>query len=265
MKLWILSDLHLTPHACALSPINLAAMPQADVAVVAGDVTETADLAITFLGRTIGRRMPVVAVLGNHEFYGSDYAHARAAAARAAARTGVRLLDDDETIIDNVRFAGGTLWTDYALYAAGDRNGVRNAMRAARTGMPDHKAIDVDSGLPDRIARRWAPQDAAEAHRQTVAFLERAFAEPHDGATVVVSHHGPHPCAIPDRYANDPLSPAFVSDLTGLIVRGRPKLWIHGHVHQRVDQMVADTRIICNPRGYLGEASGFSSSLVVEI
>ncbi len=265
MKLWILSDLHLTLRAAASAEIDPTAMPEADVAVVAGDVTEDAELAITFLGRTIGPRMPVVATLGNHEFFGRDHSAARAAAARAAARSGVRLLDDDQTEIAGVRFLGGTLWTNYALYAEGDRRGVRNAMRAARIGMPDHAAIDVESGMPNTIARRWQPQDALEAHRQTVGFLERALMERHHGATVVVTHHAPHPCAIQGPHEGDPLSPAFASDLSGLIARGRPTLWIHGHVHQRVDHMVANTRILCNPRGYFGEPTQFTPRLVVEI
>ena len=31
-----------------------------------------------------------------------------------------------------------------------------------------------------------------------------------------------------------------------------PKLWIHGHMHNRSDYMIGDTRIVCNPRGYAG-------------
>jgi len=30
------------------------------------------------------------------------------------------------------------------------------------------------------------------------------------------------------------------------------KLWIHGHTHESFDYMVGDTRIVCNPRGYIG-------------
>ena len=32
-----------------------------------------------------------------------------------------------------------------------------------------------------------------------------------------------------------------------------PKLIVHGHTHRRMDYMLGDTRVICNPRGYPGE------------
>ena len=30
------------------------------------------------------------------------------------------------------------------------------------------------------------------------------------------------------------------------------KLWTHGHTHEPFDYMVGETRIVCNPRGYIG-------------
>ena len=30
------------------------------------------------------------------------------------------------------------------------------------------------------------------------------------------------------------------------------KLWTHGHTHQKYDYMVGETRVVCNPRGYIG-------------
>ena len=30
------------------------------------------------------------------------------------------------------------------------------------------------------------------------------------------------------------------------------KLWTHGHTHEEFDYMVGDTRVVCNPRGYIG-------------
>ena len=30
------------------------------------------------------------------------------------------------------------------------------------------------------------------------------------------------------------------------------KLWTHGHTHEPFDYMIGETRIFCNPRGYIG-------------
>jgi hypothetical protein len=34
------------------------------------------------------------------------------------------------------------------------------------------------------------------------------------------------------------------------------KLWTHGHTHELFDYMVGETRVVCNPRGYVGHERG---------
>ena len=46
---------------------------------------------------------------------------------------------------------------------------------------------------------------------------------------------------------------------------GRAPLWIHGHTHTAFDYTVRGTRVVCNPRGYAGEQTGFRADLVVEV
>ncbi|MFZ1641033.1 MAG: hypothetical protein WAV07_06250 [Candidatus Contendobacter sp.] len=61
------------------------------------------------------------------------------------------------------------------------------------------------------------------------------------------------------------MSPAFVSNLEDLL--GPARLWIHGHTHDTFDYLVADTQVLCNPRGYapfeLNPA--FNPALVIEV
>ena len=48
----------------------------------------------------------------------------------------------------------------------------------------------------------------------------------------------------------------------------RPKLWIHGHTHDRCDYVIGDTRVIANPFGYPKELRSnemFEPALQVEI
>jgi hypothetical protein len=33
--------------------------------------------------------------------------------------------------------------------------------------------------------------------------------------------------------------------------RPQIKLWTHGHTHELFDYMIGDTRVVCNPRGYI--------------
>jgi hypothetical protein len=30
------------------------------------------------------------------------------------------------------------------------------------------------------------------------------------------------------------------------------RLWTHGHMHDPSDYMIGETRVVCNPRGYVG-------------
>ena len=46
---------------------------------------------------------------------------------------------------------------------------------------------------------------------------------------------------------------------------GRSALWIHGHTHTFFDYVVSGTRVVCNPRGYPGEPTGFVADFVVTV
>lgn len=97
---------------------------------------------------------------------------------------------------------------------------------------------------------------------RTRAFLDAELPRPHDGPTVVVTHHAPHPGSLPDRHAH--LAWCDDSDLTGLIDERGPDLWVHGHVHRHVDYRIGRTRVVCNAHGYVEERTDFMPDLVVE-
>lgn len=70
---------------------------------------------------------------------------------------------------------------------------------------------------------------------------------------IVVTHFAPHPRSTHPRFVGQVLNPYFVNNLDLLIEEVKPKLWIHGHVHDPFDYTVHQTRVICNPLGYPGE------------
>lgn len=272
MKLWILSDLHLSRKELGARDLALDLSPEADLAVVAGDICEGIEDAIAWLAEAIAYRMPVIFVAGNHEFYGEYIEQARRVAKSQADRVrNVHFLDDEEVSINGVRFLGCTLWTDYAVSAQGDASRRRATMRAIKSRLSDHVQIWIDPAQTGFVARHFEPRDALALHEKSVAWLSAKLSEPHAGQTVVVTHHAPHPRSIAQHWADDVLTPAFVSDLSHLIEETRPELWIHGHTHVSFDYPVASedgnfTRLICNPRGYSEtENERFDPHLVVEI
>ena len=46
----------------------------------------------------------------------------------------------------------------------------------------------------------------------------------------------------------------------------KPPLWVHGHMHDPVDEWVGSTRIIANPHGFSRvEGHTFNPALVVDV
>jgi 3',5'-cyclic AMP phosphodiesterase CpdA len=256
LRIWPISDLHLAQA----EGWSTGHIPDADVAVVAGDVCEGVVAAVEWLAIHIRPHMPTVFVPGNHEFYGECLPQALMVAKDAATQADIHLLDGAAVIINGVRLTGATLWTDYALHGEGFRVG---SMMAARTGLNDHRRV----AWAKQPWLRFRPEEAAALHHQALLQIESHLAQRHDGPMVVLTHHAPHPLSLPDKFRSSLLSAAYASDLTDLITRCSPDLWIHGHTHHSVDYHVGKTRILSNPRGYRHErhATGFQPHLVVEV
>lgn len=250
MRLWIFSDTHYG--------FGTPAIPEADVAVVAGDLCEGIPEAVEWLAETVRPHMRVVFVPGNHEFYGRTLETELLQGRRIARARGIDLLDDDSVVIDGVRFVGSTLWTDYRLFGEARR---RDAMDAAYRGMNDHRHISTGSGA---AWRRFLPSDAADRHAASVRFLA-GFAHDRTRPTVVVTHHAPSVRCLDRKFEGDPLNSGFASNLDGLVEALAADLWVHGHTHANADVRIGPTRVVCNPHGYGSENAGFDPGLVIDI
>jgi Icc-related predicted phosphoesterase len=140
------------------------------------------------------------------------------------------------------------------------------AMGHATHWLNDHRLIRTEDGAPPGTTVRFMPDNALKRHKREIAWLEARMAEPFDGPTVVVTHHSPSPQSVPDRFLDDPLSPAFSSNLEWLIKRYQLAAWIHGHTHDSFDYKIGKTRVVCNPAGYQHEPNlDFRWDLVIEI
>lgn len=269
MKIWTISDLHIpTKEALALRKPDR--FPDADVCIVAGDVCDSLNAAVNWLGKVIRPRMPVIWTIGNHEFYGASIEGGRKNAAFLARALGVTLLDDTSAVIDGVRFVGGTLWTDFAIGIPSDaeqrQERIRTAMGAAKRGLSDFVNIYLQEYQRDNIIPRLLlPKDTAALHETTKKFIVKSLSDGFDGKTVVVTHHAPHPNSIHEKFKGDDTNGAFVSDLSDVIDTYKPAAWIHGHVHQEFDYWLGASRIVCNPRGYRLENESFDFFKVIEV
>lgn len=266
MRIWIRSDL----HAEGIEDVGrlFREPPEHDVAVIAGDVNYGARRVIEAIDQAADR--PVVYVLGNHEAYhrtlSTEIAQGREASARSRH---THFLEQSMWIHDSVRFLGATLWTNFDLHGFDARD---LAMRHAAGHSSDYELIMLRERSPLDLSIRahvLRPADTRRIHLETVAWLEERFAESFDGPTVVITHHAPARQSIAAQFVGDPLTPAYVSDLSSQIARWQPALWVHGHTHDRFDYHLGRTRVICNPRGFFhgvdAEDSGYDPRLVVNV
>ena len=282
MRVLYFSDVHIEIREreksapwCGMLPLgcgpDLSPFAEAvDLLVLAGDIGRVrstrnvsplsyAEQAAGFLG------CPVILVPGNHEYYRGFFDEDRAALLTAR-RHGVTVLDRGEALIAHgstrLRVLGATLWTDYA--ATGDREA---AMNTAEREIDDYRLIRHHGGRYGGAAP-FLPADALSEHFLSRSWLAGRLAEPHDGPTLIVTHHAPHPSACHPRHGLNALAPAFCSDCDELIKAAfgaGAVAWIFGHHHwsQRLD-LHGVTLLAAQP-GYPGEETGWTAPGVLTL
>ena len=212
------------------------APPECDVVVLAGDIG-TGISGIAWAAEAYPRDLPIIYLAGNHEMYGHSLNLYAELAETAAETPNIHFLENNTVEIGGAAFIGATLWTDFNLYGNDIRGGI-----SAYCGMNDFRRIGgltLDAWREMHAASRTYLRAALEAHRRQPC--------------VVVTHHAPHEMSVPERFQGDSLTPAFASHVLNDIPEPlRPALWLHGHTHDSFDYAVGETRVVCNPRGYVG-------------
>jgi Icc-related predicted phosphoesterase len=246
MRIHLLSDLHLRFWKTPVPRVD------ADVVVLAGDTDERLH-GIRWAKEAFGDT-PVIYVLGNHEYYGGALFKTNHQIQQEAEGSTVHVLECGSVVLGGVRFLGCTLWTDLELY--GDRYAGADAVLPV---MMDFRKIRVYPGY-----RRAKPLDLAAIHRKSLQWLHEESARSSE-PIVIVTHHAPSSQSVAEEFRGDPVNAAFVSHLDAQVEQLAPLLWVHGHTHRAFDYRIGQTRVICNPRGYPGEVTGFEAGLVVEV
>ena len=273
MKISIASDIHLE-----FGDLDIANTDGADVLILSGDICVAADLDMRdrrqtemgfarhrserfhdFFERCAVNFPHVIYVMGNHEYYHSDFATALDEMRRKLAHlSNLYILEREIKVIDDVTFIGGTLWTDM-------NNRDELTLYHMRTMMNDFRVIQ-NSGVPvhfrtqegefkTRVAK-FSPDDAVTEHVKMKEYIQVVtdMLGKNPNKYVVVGHHSPSRRSTHEMYAHDTIMNGGYSSDLDQFIEDRPqiKLWTHGHTHHPFDYMVGETRVVCNPRGYIG-------------
>lgn len=222
MKFDLVSDLHLEFADCQVPNTGNP------VLILAGDI-HVGDRATDWINIALKNYDLVIYVLGNHEFYRQDYDRTRKFWVESAKHhDGLSVLDNGVVEYGGVRFIGSTMWTPGLV-----------------GGLNDYNLI-MYRGSILRV------EDTYQMHQDAVRFLKTELSTPFDGETVVVTHHAPIPECVTPKWVGHPGNEMFHANLNKMIAQYKPKYWLHGHMHDSIEFTYLDTRIVCNPRGYVG-------------
>lgn len=267
MKVQLFSDLHYEffkrdQHNYG----GIVIKPEVDVVLLLGDIDNGQFIMQKLHDICYKWGKQVIYLPGNHEFYGQDMFSIlekfNNKIPGVHILTGIEGYGEKEVIIDGVRFLGGTLWTNFALY----KNSVRmptvsKAMEVGQVTINDFRKIMYKGKL-------FTPKDSVDLHNQTVTMIKKQLETPFTGKQVLLSHHGVHNDSVhphykaDSRYLNSPsplphenaswmMNPCFASHLPELLEHF--DFAFHGHTHKEINfqcQNSKKTQVRANPRGY---------------
>ena len=232
LKVQIVSDLHVDCHRDWLKTLatKVVVPGHPDTLIVAGDTAQTNAPQFLQAYRYLSRHYSeILAVLGNHEHYGST--RKDVASVLKSLPSNVRVLQEEKVTLNGFTFGGTSLWfgTGFSL--------------RLKSCLTDFKAI------PN--FEPWV----YEANYQARVFLDQPL-------DVWITHHLPHHSSVAVRYIGSALNCFFVDDCSKLIRYHAPLAVIHGHTHEPADYSITgllgeNTRVLANPLGYPNEHSGF--------
>lgn len=153
-------------------------------------------------------------VMGNHDYYHGTFEGAEG--------------HFYSRIESGIKIAGATLWTELT---------------------PVEWQLYTEMLVDYRYTRGLNYDDYVNTHKIHKKFLMES------GADIIVTHHAPSYLSVAEKFKGDAMNCGFATELYNDIVNMSkpPKLWIHGHMHNRSDYMIGDTRVIAWPRGYPSE------------
>ena len=282
MKIQLLSDLHLEAHPHFVPE----PAPGADVLVLAGDIgsyQEGGQLGDEDFGLARFSPLPqwgawptpVLFVPGNHEYDAQDFDEAHQRLRCTCDKLGIAWLERETLVLDQVRFVGTTLWSDFDALA--DHEQTDSLTR--RLQLRDKAFRAANFYLRKTGGTRSGEAFLAEPMRaQALAcqeWLQAALSTPFAGTTVAVTHFAPSLRSADPRYGLVPGTAGFCNALDHLLPHAQ--LWLHGHLHAPSDYTVSGTdpstqkawqcRVVANPLGYArkGEQATFQSKLCLTV
>lgn len=249
MKIQYHSDLHIEFFS-KLKTFDWPIEKDTDVLVFAGDISNNSQDTVTFFSNLRNKTsIPILYVLGNHEYYGGFFRQKQEEYFKALKKIDITILDRNEpenqgqVVIGDILFVGTTLYSDLSNPINGQN---------VRLGLNDFRKVK------DMSIDLWQ----SEFDLSCTMIDDALFAAKQNRQKVVViSHFAPLTNLIEE---NNAYSDGFASDLSEMILQYQPNAWIYGHTHYNRDFELENTKIVSNSLGYRFE-KGTLKTKVIEV
>lgn len=296
LKVQITSDLHLEFYDDVPSVLDIVT-PSAPYLALLGDIFVVTNAAgreayMRWLRECLDHFDRVLVLLGNHEYYSSkkepmparDVLNASRECIQTLSKSTRRdgdtedrvvLLENESLVLDGVRVAGCTLWSEvheiHHTAEAWIAAGMLGKGLPIAAAMNDYNKIyDGDDLLTPHETTAW--------HRASVEFIQEQAGQATEAGQnlLVLTHHTPSfQAGLNPQHAAGAhpwgMGSAFSSNLEGLLGRTGSLQAIHtwgfGHTHYNTDAIMGNVRVLSNQRGYHPDSlsQGYRPDCVVDI
>lgn len=108
MKIQVISDIHLE------FGIREFDFSKCDLLILAGDI-HIGENGLDWISKKVNN-IPVIYVLGNHEYYRNSYPKLLHKIKNTTKGTNIHVLENESMCIEGISFYGMTLWTNFELF-----------------------------------------------------------------------------------------------------------------------------------------------------
>lgn len=240
MKIRVISDLHLENNKTPLPNVG-----EGDLMVLAGNIliakhlklnNDLSEKYLCFFNKCLSNYNNVLYVMGNYEHYGYHF-EKTLSTIKENIPSSIKVLENDEVIINNWIFIGMTLWSNF--------NKNKNDMYCVETLSNDYELIRTDVTY-----RKIKAIDIVKTNEKSQKYLNKILKKYRSENIFMITHHSPSIESISEKYKEDLIHSSYYSDLTKIINRNpQIKYWVHGHIDCKNDYIINNCRVLSNSFG----------------
>lgn len=197
----------------------------------------------------------VVIVLGNHDLWGGnihdEYDNIRFLILEQELKN-VFLLQNSYIDFKKFKICGGTLWTDLL------NNDIKFIDSMPSMNLRDYELIK------NKEEKNISINDVLSENYKTKNFIFNGIKKQNNEKLIVMTHHAPsYKSSLNVNLYNKEYFGLYYNNYDELILNSEIDFWFHGHVHKYLNYNIGNTNVICNPRGYTKQETGYKQNFLI--